>query len=173
MSCVFRCGFSLIFERGLEKDICLHGITQKSTWSGLGRLDRHHLLYDTRMRQHLKFWTATTKEDRMRDSFEIIGFLICKLSKKSMRRMESAEGLYSDKCDGIQSDKNQIYNCNQFNLVKTKSAQFSFYRPAARLWIYFKETPPYPHPPFPLGHSPPVYPHRPRSDTYREIRAAT
>ena len=47
MPCVFRCGFSLIFERGLEKDICLHRITQKSTWSGLGRLDRPHLLYDT------------------------------------------------------------------------------------------------------------------------------
>ena len=47
MLCVLRSGFSLIFERGLGKDICLHRITQKSTWSGLGRDDRHYLLYHT------------------------------------------------------------------------------------------------------------------------------
>ena len=38
MPCVLRCGFSLIFELGLEKDICLHRITQKST---LGHRNPH------------------------------------------------------------------------------------------------------------------------------------
>ena len=124
-ACVLRCGFSLIFERGLEEDICFLRITQKSTWFQRGM-------------------TSYTYKDK--EAFEpkwtflrFNGCWVFNWQRTKFNQEENVQRETGDKCDQIQSEKKNPNNCNQFNL----SARHLISQPIVQKWISSRAT----HPP--------------------------
>ena len=148
-ACVLRCGFSLIFERGLEEDICFLRITQKSTW----------------FQRDITYYTYKDKE-AFEPKWTFLRFNGCWVfienfsidNEKNSIKKRMFRGRPATNVIGFnRKRKSQITATDSF-FQHNQTFDFSANSPEMN---------------FISSHSPPIYPLRPHGDTYREIRAAT